>query len=78
MNEKESHDMTYDYLDAMEGSFNAPMLNMKTNEGPSFGSNKKVSGKDIRHQSDLAERMTKPGVGVAVKNAEVFWEEYLL
>jgi len=75
MYEKKEHDMTYDYLDAIGRSSNAPMVNMKANEGPSFGPNKKVGVKD----SNLAGENTKPGgAGVSGKNSEVFWEEYLL
>merc|ERR1712179_153566 len=79
MYEKKEHDMTYDYLDAIGGSSNAPMVNMKVNEGPSFAPNKKVGVKDISHHSNLAGENSKPrGVGVSGKNSEVFWEEYLL
>jgi len=79
MNERTEHNMTYDYLDAIGGSFNAPLVNMETNEGSSSKSNKKVKVKDTSQKSDSAGEITKPGgVCVAGKNSEVFWEEYLL
>jgi len=76
INKKNEHNMTYDYLDAIVGSSNAPTVN---NEGPSFNSNKKIRVKDASHQSDLAGEIARSGeVGVAGKNSELFWEKYLL